>query len=84
MNRTEGTPRERAYGAMKTGVMMASVSILGFLTLFVLSLLTQISTYYEISSVIIFGLIADIFATWCTDAVIVLWYIERKAKGVHK
>lgn len=84
MRRTEGTPRERAYGAMKTGVMMASVSILGFLTLFLLSLLTQISTYYEISSVIIFGLIADIFATWFTDAVIVLWYVERKARGAHK
>jgi preprotein translocase subunit SecF len=84
MRRSEGTPRDRAYEAMKTGVMMAFVSIIGFSALFILSLLTQISTYYQISAVAIFGLVGDIFATWCTNAVIVLWDVERKAKGAHK
>ena len=84
MTRTEGTPRERAYEAMKTGVMMAFVSIIGFSALFVLSLFTQISTYYQISAVAIFGLVGDIFATWCTNAVIVLWDVERKTKGAHR
>jgi len=80
--RTEGTPQDRAYGAMKTGVMMAGVSIIGFSVLLILSIVTQISTYYQIAAVVIFGLIADIAATWGTDAVIILWYTERKS-GEH-
>lgn len=83
LKRTGGTPQDRAYEAMKTGIMMAFVSIIGFSVLLILSFLTQISTYYYISSVAIFGLVGDIFATWCTNAVIVLWYVERKA-GVMK
>jgi preprotein translocase subunit SecF len=81
--RTEGNPAERAYGAMKTGIMMAGVSILGFSVLLILSIATQISTYYQISSVVIFGLIGDIVATWGINAVIILWYTERKSGG-HK
>jgi len=84
MKRTEGNPHDRAYEAMKTGVMMAFVSIIGFSVLFILSIFTQISTYYQISAVAICGLVGDIFATWCTNAVILLWDIERKGKGVHK
>ncbi|MCX6777186.1 MAG: hypothetical protein NTY73_04445 [Candidatus Micrarchaeota archaeon] len=84
MKRTEGTPRERAYEAMKTGVMMTLVSIIGFSVLFMLSLATQISTYYQISAVAICGLVGDISATWCTNAVIILWYVERTAKGAKK
>jgi preprotein translocase subunit SecF len=48
----------------------------------ILSIVTQISTYYQIAAVVIFGLIADIAATWGTDAVIILWYTERKS-GEH-
>ncbi len=81
--RTEGTTRDRAYGAMKTGVMMAGVSILGYSALLILSIVTQISTYYQIASVLIFGLVGDIFATWGTNAVIILWFAERKS-GVNK
>jgi len=81
--RTEGNPRDRAYEAMKTGIMMAGVSIIGFSVLLILSIVTQISTYYQISAVVIFGLVGDIISTWGTNAVIVLWYTERKS-GEHK
>lgn len=78
VKRTEGMAVERAYEAMKTGIMMSLVSILGFVVLLVLSLVTQISTYYYISTVAIFGLIGDILATWCMSAVMILWSVERK------
>lgn len=77
--RTEGNTRDRAYGAMKTGIMMTGVSIIGYSLLLILSIVTQISTYYQISSVLIFGLVGDIAATWCTNAVIILWFAERKS-----
>lgn len=79
MKRTEGTPQERAYGAMKTGMLMTTTTILSFGVLFILSMLTQLSTYYQISAVAICGLIGDLIATWCTNAVIVLWSVESKA-----
>lgn len=78
IKRTEGTPRSRAYEAMKTGIIMSSATILSFSVLFILALITHISTYYQIAAVAICGLVADIIATWFFNAVIVLWYMERK------
>lgn len=81
IKRTEGDPRDRAYGAMKTGLTMSATAITAFAVLLVLSQLTQLATYYHISVVAIAGLVGDIIATWCTNAVMVLWYVESKAKG---
>ena len=78
MKRTEGTPRERAYGAMKTGMLMTITTILSFGVLLVLSMITQLPTYYQIASVAVCGLVGDLIATWCTNAVIVLWSVESK------
>jgi len=84
MRRAEGSPADRAYDSMKTGIMMSLVSILGFAVLLVLSIFTQITTYYQIAAVATFGLIGDIVATWCMSAVMVLWDVGKKSKGVHK
>jgi preprotein translocase subunit SecF len=78
LKRTEGNAKERVYNAMTTGVMMAFVSILGFAVLIILSMFTQIQTYYQISTVATVGLFADIIGTWLSNAVILLWYVERK------
>jgi preprotein translocase subunit SecF len=77
IKRHEGTPRERAYEAMKTGVTMSFALLLSFICLFVLASLTHINTYYEISAVAIAGLLGDVVATWLLNAVIVLFYLER-------
>lgn len=76
----EGEPREKAYGAMKTGATMSLTDFIAFVALFVLAVATSISTYYEISSIAICGLIGDVIATWMFNAVILLWYLERKRK----
>ncbi|MEW6328804.1 MAG: hypothetical protein AB1468_01675 [Candidatus Micrarchaeota archaeon] len=81
LKRTEGTARERAYETMKTGLTMSGAAILAFSALFVLSMVTHISTYYQISAVAICGLVGDIFATWGINAVIILWYIEHRRHG---
>jgi len=84
LKRTEGTARERAYETMKTGLTMSMAAILAFTALFILSMVTHISTYYQISAVAICGLVGDIFATWGINAVIILWYIEhRKHEHAH-
>ncbi|MFH1448121.1 MAG: hypothetical protein ABIG39_04620 [Candidatus Micrarchaeota archaeon] len=81
IKRTEGTPKQRAYETMKTGITMSSSTALAFAVLLILAIVTHIPTYYQIAAVAICGLMGDIVATWCLNAVIVLWYVERK--GMH-
>ncbi|MEM4348523.1 MAG: hypothetical protein QXN37_03055 [Candidatus Anstonellaceae archaeon] len=76
IKRHEGTPRERAYEAMKTGATMSAALMLSFICLFALASITHINTYFEISAVAIAGLIGDLIATWFLNAVIVLAYLE--------
>ena len=77
IKRREGTPRERAYDAMKTGATMSMALLLSFVCLFILASFTHINTYYEISAVAIAGLFGDLIATWLLNAVIVLYYLEK-------
>ena len=78
IKRGEGTPAERAFSTMKTGMTMTFAAILTFSVLLVVSYLTFIPTYFEISSVVLFGLIADLFTTWFGNTTMVLWYKQKK------
>ncbi len=77
----KGEPRENAFDAMKTGLTMSLAAVVSFGGLFILSILTHIPTYYEISAVALAGIFGDMFATWGINAVTVLTYVEhRKVK----
>ncbi len=78
IKRTEGTPSERAFSTMKTGVTMTTAAIISFAILLIVSYYTFIPTYFEIASVVLFGLIADLFTTWFGNTTMVLWYKQRK------
>ncbi len=78
IKRREGTPEERAYGSMKTGMTMTATAIVSFAVLFVISLIAYVPTYYEISGVVLFGLIGDLATTWLGNASIILMYVKRK------
>jgi preprotein translocase subunit SecF len=69
-----GNPRENAFDAMKTGLTMSITGIIAFSSLFILSLMTHIPTYFEISAVALAGLVGDMFATWGINAVLVLHF----------
>ncbi|MEM4634241.1 MAG: hypothetical protein QW275_03745, partial [Candidatus Anstonellaceae archaeon] len=71
-------PRTRAYEAFKTGTTMSMALMLSFVCLFILASLTHINVYYEIAAVAIAGLVGDMIATWCLNAVIVLHYMEKR------
>ncbi|VVB58182.1 Protein-export membrane protein SecF [Candidatus Anstonella stagnisolia] len=83
IKRKEGHASERAYDAMKTGMTMSLAAMVAFGSLFVLSYITHIGTYYEISTVAICGLVGDVFATWGINAVIILNYAEKREKEGH-
>lgn len=72
-----GDPRDNAFDAFKTGMTMSFSAIVAFSVLFIVAMLTHITTYYEISAVALAGLVADLFATWGINAVIILYYKEH-------
>ncbi len=78
IKRGEGTPSERAFNSMKTGMTMTFAAIISFAILLVVSYITFIPTYFEISSVVLFGLIADLATTWLGNTTMVLWWKQRK------
>ncbi len=80
LKRNEGSAEERAYASMRTGLTMTFSAILSFLVLFIISLIVYVPTYYEISSVVLMGLIGDIFTTWFGNASILLMYKKRKER----
>ena len=74
--------REQALGealtsAFKTGLTMA------FTTLSVLLVIVFLSTSEVLKSiaiVLLIGILADIINTWCANAVMLRWWVERKKK----
>ncbi|MBI2079554.1 hypothetical protein HYT84_02220 [Candidatus Micrarchaeota archaeon] len=84
MIKRKGEPREKAFDALKTGTTMSLAAIIAFGTLFIVSQITHIPTYYEISSVALAGLIGDLFATWGLNAILMIWYLERKEHGISQ
>lgn len=80
MLKRKGDPRENAYDAMKTGLTMSVAAVVAFGALFMLSTITRIPTYYEISAVALVGLFGDMFATWGINGVLMLYYMERRGK----
>jgi preprotein translocase subunit SecF len=80
LKRTEGTPAQRAFDAMKVGFMMNASSIGAFGVLALIATWLRIATYWQIGAVVVIGAVADFVATWCTNAPLVLWWIERKSK----
>ena len=76
IKRSEDTPRQRAYGAFKTGFAMTSTVVIAFAVLLALGIVVRIPTYYQIGAVAVAGLIGDLIATWMLNAVLVLWHLE--------
>ncbi|VVB74173.1 Protein-export membrane protein SecF [uncultured archaeon] len=81
----EGTPGEHATESMKTGITMTMTAIAAMVSMLVISYFYQIEVIYEISAILLFGLIGDMIATWFMNAPILIWFMEhREKKRMHK
>ncbi len=81
MKRKEDTAPKRAFQAMKVAMMMNLTSIAAFGVLAIVGYWLQIPTYTQIGLVaFIGGGIVDFAATWCFNAPLVLWFVERDEK----
>ncbi|MDD5111722.1 MAG: hypothetical protein PHG85_04205 [Candidatus Altiarchaeota archaeon] len=70
--------------AMKTGIMMTATTVGAMaVTIFVTTFLIQIPTLNTIATVLMFGLIGDVFTTWWTNTGMLKWYLSlpRHAGG---
>ncbi len=87
IKRKEEAPAKRAEQAFRTGSTMSVTAIIAFSVIFLLSSYFRISLYYEIASVALIGLLGDLVATWGINAMLLLFYLERKgheSKGGKK
>ncbi|OIO27893.1 hypothetical protein COX86_00710 [Candidatus Micrarchaeota archaeon CG_4_10_14_0_2_um_filter_60_11] len=78
LKRNEGIAKERAYDAMFTGATMNAAVMTSFGVLAIIAYYLQIPTYMQIGQVAFLGGAVDFIATWCFNAVIVLWAAERR------
>ncbi|MGC8571806.1 MAG: hypothetical protein ACP5LH_00785 [Candidatus Micrarchaeia archaeon] len=78
LKHTENLPADRAFSTLKTGLTMTIAAIITFSILLITAYISFIPTYFEIASVVLFGLSGDIITTWFGDTVLILWYKEHK------
>ncbi len=92
------TPRQKfsvdetIVSTMKTGLMMTGTTISAVLALFLASnflyliipSFTRMDIIADISTVLLFGLAADIFNTWITNAQAIRWYMSRPKKAIGR
>ena len=80
LQRKEKSPVERAYGSLNTGLTMTGTTIGALLVMLVVSYFNQINIIFEISAVLLFGLVGDLIGTWLMSAPLLLWYVEKAKK----
>ncbi|MFH0974142.1 MAG: hypothetical protein V1817_05145 [Candidatus Micrarchaeota archaeon] len=84
MKRKEDSAPQRAFQAMKIAGMMNVTTIVAFGVLALIGYWLQIPTYTQIGLVaFIGGGVVDFVCTWCANAPLVLWFVERKEKKTH-
>ena len=77
LKRVGGEPKEQVIDAMRTGLMMSGSTLI---PLFAINILTTAPQLYELTAVLIFGIIIDILNTWFLNAAIVMRHAERQRK----
>ena len=85
----KGKVEEKIIGAMGTGFMMTGTTIGAVFSLIIVSnflyliipTFSRMDVIADMSTVLIFGLAADIFNTWVTNAQGLRWYMNRPRKA---
>lgn len=73
-------PRKQVVGAMRTGLMMSGTTLIPLITINVFTTAPQL---YQLTAVLICGIIIDVFNTWFLNAAIVMRYAERQRRKEH-
>jgi preprotein translocase subunit SecF len=87
----KGATDDKIKGAMKTGLTMASTTIAAVISLILVSnflylivpSFTRMDVIADMTTVLIFGLAADVLNTWITNAQGLRWYVNRPRKSAR-
>jgi preprotein translocase subunit SecF len=73
----QGKFTEKIAGAFHTGLIMTTTTFAAIMAMFIVSYLGGVSIMYEISAVLLIGLVVDVLNTWLTNAGILKWYVDK-------
>lgn len=87
----KGDVDEKIKGAMGTGLTMAGTTIAAVISLIIISnflylivpSFTRMDIIADMTTVLIFGLAADVFNTWVTNAQGLRWYLGKSRKAAR-
>jgi preprotein translocase subunit SecF len=71
----QGKLNDKLTGAFHTGIIMTSTTLAAATAMFIVSWYFHVDILWEISAVLLIGLVADILNTWLTNAGILKWYV---------
>ncbi|MDD1715470.1 MAG: protein translocase subunit SecF [Methanolinea sp.] len=74
----QGKLEEKLAGAFDTGIIMTTTTIAAVGAMWVVTFFAQITTIWEISTVLLIGLFVDIMNTWLTNAGIIKWFVQKR------
>jgi preprotein translocase subunit SecF len=73
----QGKLSEKLAGAFHTGIIMTSTTFAAAIAMFIVSWFGGVEIMWEISAVLLIGLVADVLNTWLTNAAILKWYVKK-------
>ena len=78
-----GSPHDSANHSIITGLTMTGTTFATIIVMLIVSYFTQMIVMYEISLILISGLIGDTISTWLFNAPALLSYVDKKKKKHH-
>ncbi len=73
----QGKLNEKLNGAFHTGIIMTTTTLAATTAMFLVSWFGAVQIIYEISAVLLIGLLFDVMNTWLTNVGIIKWYVLK-------
>ena len=73
----QGKLNEKLSGAFHTGIIMTTTTLAAITAMFLVSWFGAVQIIYEISAVLLIGLLFDVMNTWLTNVGILKWYVLK-------
>jgi preprotein translocase subunit SecF len=73
----QGKLNDKLSGAFHTGIIMTTTTLAATTAMFLVSWFGAVQIIYEISAVLLIGLLFDVMNTWLTNVGILKWYVLK-------
>ncbi|HJJ98759.1 MAG TPA: protein translocase subunit SecF [Methanocorpusculum sp.] len=77
----QGELADKMAGAFHTGFIMTTTTLAALVAMLIVALIGHVPTLYNISAVLVIGLVCDMIFTWVFNAGVLRLYIEEKEVG---